>query len=198
MKKKKLIIGVDIDDTIAKTEEYIFEKAIEYDKTIRNKGVFKPYEYYICKRFDWNEKEQMEFISQYNEFAKDLEPKENVRKVFEKIKENGHTIILITTRNNIVYHEPDKICEEWMQKHNIPYDKLYTNAIQKDIICMNENIDIFVDDKPRNCENVFNSCAKTEILLFDSKINKDENRFKRVYSWLEIEKIIDEMSGTND
>ena len=46
------------------------------------------------------------------------------------------------------------------------------------------NIDVFIDDHVGFCEGV--SKTKTKVLMFDSPYNKQETKYKRVYSWDEI------------
>ena len=46
------------------------------------------------------------------------------------------------------------------------------------------NIDVFIDDHVDFCEGV--SKNGTKVFMFDSPYNKEETRYKRVYSWNEI------------
>ena len=71
-----------------------------------------------------------------------------------------------------------------MDKHKIPYDKLIVNAKEKAPICLEEKIDLFIDDSIHNCIEVANK--NIPVLLFDASFNKKCTLFKRVFSWKEI------------
>ena len=71
-----------------------------------------------------------------------------------------------------------------MKDNNINYDKLIC-SFDKDKVCKNENIDLFIDDSIENCNKV--SKLGIETLLFTSKSNmSSETNLNRVYSWEDI------------
>ena len=67
-------------------------------------------------------------------------------------------------------------------------DKIITNRMDKGQVCIEENIDIFIDDNISNCEKV--SENGIEVLLFDAPFNRNCMKFKRVYDWKEVYNII--------
>ena len=73
--------------------------------------------------------------------------------------------------------------KKWIEKNNVPCDKLVINAIDKQEIAKNENIDVFIDDSFKNCEAVSDIGIKTYIM--DTRVNRELNRkdIERVYSW---------------
>ena len=45
-------IGIDIDDTISNTAEYLIEEAIKYDKLYKKKGIIDITTYDFCGLFN--------------------------------------------------------------------------------------------------------------------------------------------------
>lgn len=94
----------------------------------------------ICK----NKKDDQSYI--------DVDPIENAVKSIQNYKENGHYIILYTSRGMKTYNNSigritainGPILIEWLKKHNIPYDE---------IIFGKPLADIYIDDKAITFEN---------------------------------------------
>ena len=106
-----------------------------------------------------------------------------------KLKEEGHKIILITARWNSDYANSEKISEKWLEKHGIQYDKMFIGLENKAPKALEEKIDLFIDDSIRNYKEV--SSVGIKSLLFKSKIeNFLRNRLthelltKRAFLWL--------------
>lgn len=72
------------------------------------------------------------------------EPVEGTKAAMEKLKAAGHYLMIFSTRNNFVFRkkdEPDQKIrmEEWLKKHEIPYDKIWTAG--------KPMADIYLDDR---------------------------------------------------
>ena len=76
----------------------------------------------------------------------------------------------------------------WLKQKNINFDKLIVGATDKRKICLENEIDVFIDDNVEFCNSVLTTKAK--VLMFDSPCNQNETELKRVYSWDEIYKEI--------
>lgn len=71
-----------------------------------------------------------------------------------------------------------------LEKLGIKYDKLVCSFDKKQA-CIDEKIDIFIDDIIDNLKQVESVTEK--VLLFNSMVNKSQNTsFQRVNSWKEI------------
>lgn len=176
-------IGIDIDDTICNTWDFVIPYLSRYfNISIDNlKNSDKIY-YEACNTTPI---EYCKFSKKYYpSIALKYKIKPNVRKVLKKLKEDGHEIIFITARSNNGFYDPYKTSLKYLNKHKIPYDKLIVNAKEKAPICLEEKIDLFIDDSIRNCTEVANK--NIPVLLFDANFNKKCTLFKRVFSWKEI------------
>lgn len=179
-------IGIDIDDTINELSKQIKKYATKYnkEKNIEYKMNFTKWNWEDA--FGWNKENEEEFIKKYVRHAyTDAGIKEKAAEVINKLKEEGNRIIIITSRSNNYCSDPYKISEKWLLEKGVKYDKLITNVCNKAEKCIENDIDIFIDDHTDFCEDVLNK-TNTKILMFDSPYNQEEKRFKRVYIWAEV------------
>ena len=176
-------IGIDIDDTMADTFDYLmpyiadfFDVDIKYlkDNNISYSNLPK----------EMKERE-LEFAKKYYDkviFGTPFKPK--VAEYIDKIRELGHEIIVITARDKTLYTDEYKTTIEELKNNNIHYDKLICD-FDKANVCKNENIDLFIDDSIANCNKV--NELGIETILFNSKSNiKDKTNLDRIDSWEEI------------
>ncbi len=186
-------IGIDIDDTISDT----FESAIVYAKEyINNELKREPVidmtkvrdHYYIRDMFGLSHDEAENFWTKYyTKIINNVKPKKLSVEMINKLKEEGNNIIIITARWNGEEIDAFKISENWLKKYNLNFDKMYVGIENKAEIAVKENIDLFIDDSIRNCEEV--SAVGIKSYLFNAETNKhinQDNNIDRVYSWEEI------------
>jgi uncharacterized HAD superfamily protein len=179
-------IGIDIDDTITDINDEMFRRAKEYDKTLRNKGIIYPERFYAAQVFDWNEEEKEYYLKNIRkDVVLNAHPREGVIDILKEFKNLGYKIYIITSRSKRYYESPYQDTYDWLVKENIPFDKLIVSALDKGLVCKNENIDIFIDDQVKNCLLVKNQGIKT--LLFDIGIpQKGIEQFETVKNWNEV------------
>ena len=107
---------------------------------------------------------------------------------YNLLQDEGNTIYIISGRDNGEYSNPYDMTVEWLKKYDICYDKLIlTNAYnhqEKADICVNNNIDLMIDDSSIVCEKCLENGIKP--LLFTTLYNQKELRFERVNNWEEI------------
>lgn len=189
-------IGIDIDNVISNFNDILLKEFLNHDKELRNKGIINKHPDYITRgMFDWTENEINQFYnSNIERIAKSLEPIEGAEEYIDKLKKDGHLIYIITGRDNGEYTDPHEMTKEWLKKFNIYYDKLiFTNAYENDKNgksekCIENNIDIMIDDSVNICED----CVKSGIttLIMDTPYNRNVNDITRVHNWKEIYKYI--------
>lgn len=185
-----MIIGIDIDDTITDTYEVMMGYAQEYTldvlgrEPIINETNSCSNHLYIQYLHNWNKDEDLKYLELYYEnIIKEVRPKTLALKYLNKLKEEGHTIVLITARWETEYIDVVGLTKEWLRKNNVPYDKLIVNAENKQMAAKQENLDIFIDDSFKNCQMVSDIGIKTFIMDTRTNRNLDDERIKRVYSW---------------
>lgn len=157
-----MIIGVDIDDTLTDIRDQLKEAALNYAKSLgkeinnddtyiedRNNGnTYKV-------KYNFNDEELVRFFKEVQEeIVKNVKPRKGVEEAIKKLREEGHTIIIITARDSKLHDDPYELSKTWLDKNGIEYDKIIVNAQEKDIICQNEKVDLFIDDQLANCTKV--------------------------------------------
>ena len=190
-------IGIDIDNVISNFNEELLNEYLNYDKQLRNTGIINVNAEYIRRgMFDWTEKEEQEFYKNNIErIARNLKVKEDAKKYIDKLKDDGHYICIITGRDNGEYKEPYNMTKEWLDSNLIKYDKLIlTDAYdkkEKSIKCLENNIDIMIDDSVGNCKSCIQNNIKT--FLMDTPYNRFAD-IPRVNSWKEFYEVVSNMS----
>ena len=185
-------IGIDIDNVISNFNEELLKAYIEHDKELRNTGIINKNAPYIRNNmFDWSEQEENEFYkSNIERIAINLKPIEGASKYIKKLKKDGHIIYIISGRDNGEYPNPYKMTENWLKKYDIVYDELFLvdayNSHSKTEICLENNVEIMIDDSKRMCKDITEHGIKA--ILMDTLYNRDTNEFERVHSWEEIYK----------
>lgn len=179
-------IAIDIDDTIADTNELLSVYADKYDKLYKEgKGIIDKDCYKFNGMYDWTEEDRNHFLETYMvEVFKNIEVKDNVKDVISKLRQDGHEIIFITTRDGDFIDDCYTLTKEWLDKKEIEYDMIIAGDKRKSDYVELVGFELFIDDSIKNCTKV--SEKGVESLLFDTIYNRDCNDFKRVTNWLEI------------
>lgn len=177
-------IGIDIDDTITDTWSYMVPiYSHVFNIPVEELTNSLPY-YNSVKELNLTVDEYFKIMKPYYEKNTMKVPiKKDAKEVINSLKKQGHQIIFITARGKI-YNDPKSTTEAYLKKNGIIYDKLITNATNKEIVCKNENIDLFIDDSYKHCLSV--SKLGIAILLYGTNYNRDIKQFKRVASWNEV------------
>ena len=183
-------IGIDIDNVISNFNEELLKAYIEHDKELRNTGIINNNAPYIRNgMFDWTDEEEKIFYkNNIEKIAINLKAIEGASKYIKKLKQDGHTIYIISGRDNGEYTDPYNMTKNWLEKYDITYDKLFLvdayNSHSKTEICLEHNVDVMIDDSKRMCKDIKDNDIRA--LLMDTPYNRDTNEFERVNSWEEI------------
>lgn len=183
-------IGIDIDNVISNFDDTLLKEYLKHDKELRNTGIVNENPDYFRKgMFDWTEEEEKSFYNENIEkWAKNLKPLNDAEYYIKKLKEDGNEIYIISGRDNGEYEDPYKLTREWLEKYNIVYDKLIlTNAYNKQEkaeVCLENNIDIMIEDSINTCINLIDSGIKTYTM--NTRYNQNELPLNRVSKWKEI------------
>ena len=171
-------IGIDIDDTIVNTSEMCINYVKKLDKkygenikdiitdNIKNPVVTLFYDNYL-----------------YDVIAHAKLKEDAVKVINELYRDNE--IYFITARSERFIKDVDNMTKNLLDSYNIKYNKIITGAGKKAELCVENNIDLLIDDSIKHCNNLSNIGIDT--LLFNPINNKDiETNLKRVYNWNEV------------
>lgn len=146
-----MTIGIDIDDTltqaletkIATAKAYIKQENLPY-KQAKDKKL-----HLFSELFNWTTKDWEKFWFKHADImlAK-LPTKPNASKITHALKNMGHTIIIVTARSPQWHTDPYQLSFDWLTKNNIAFDKIFVNQKDKVHVCLENNVDVFIDDLP--------------------------------------------------
>lgn len=176
-------IGIDIDDTITKTHECVvsLKKTYlpEYNPNLKlPDDVFVPF-----------------IESHERDIHKHAELKDGAKEALEYLHAKGHTIIILSSRGsyykNITEDTAFQDTYDYFIKNNLPFDKIITNLEEKVSACLENKIDLFIDDNIKVCKSVKDAGIKVvKMARFDDL----DNDLETVENWNELIKMIKEMN----
>ena len=177
-------IGIDIDDTITNSWDVLakeYAKIFDVPESILINSI--PYYNNIIKTKCTLDEYFKNIIPINDAIVPNIPLKENVKETIDKLYELGHTVFFITSRgkeNTNAY----QITKDYLDKHKIKYEKLILGIRSKAEVCINERIDLHIDDSIKHCTAI--SEAGIDVLMFETKYNKEFKQFKHVKNWNEI------------
>ena len=189
-------IGVDIDDTMAQTTNYLMPLAIKFDKDVLHKNGIVDSTKDLPRCFDWNNDELCLFFrTVFENEVLNIPPMDEVKKVIKKLREDGNHIIIISSRNNIQLSNPYDITQKWLSINGIEIDKLIVNAKYKGPVVEEEKIDLLIDDSIGQCTFIADN-NKIPVVLYAKKTNQIEYQgITRLENWDQIYNYIFELKN---
>lgn len=183
-------IGIDIDDVITNTSEKIEEYVVKDNNREKLQKHMKD----IMKGTP-SDPEVIKFcMENYLRVFQKVKSKNNVNKVIQNLLNQGNEIYLITARgeNFDFFKGSEKVTKKFLEDNHIKYTKIVFNAINKVQICLDNNIDVMIDDSIEHCEDIKKAGIKS--ILFTSIVNKTTpTTVERVNNWLELENKLNEI-----
>ena len=179
-------IGIDIDDTIVNTNEYIIKAAFNYDKLfLKNKGFHNKKSYAFTDMFYWDDDDVRSFFKYYQQEKLYLKVpvKKDAIKYINKLYDDGNYICFITYRQDNDSKETYEDTYQYLKKYGFKFNKLITNSGMKGQVCVNEEIDIFIDNSISQIDDV--NKRGIETIMFLTPYNKSY-KGKKLGSWKDI------------
>ena len=190
-------IGVDIDGVLTDMERFItdygtkfcYENKLEYKIDISK---------YDDKIMGFRENNDFKFWNTYLlNYAKSYPTRDFSKEVIKKLREDNHEIYIITSRDE--YGLPEEaqgtmkqIVIKWLKDKEIEYDKLIFTNKRKLSYCVENKVDVMIEDAP---ENILEISSKIPVFCFDCPYNSmiNGNNITRVYSWYDVLNKIEKM-----
>ena len=182
MMSRRLNIAVDIDDTLTLTFQHFQPYVAEYFgadvEELRAKNIS-----YENLPDAWQAR-QLDFYKAYfDRVVPDTPFKSDAAWGIHVLRALGHRIIIITARTTAFYADPYATTVEELRRGGIEYDKLLC-TFDKANACVEEKIDVLIDDLPRNCEAV--AAVGVSVINMISPVNRDmQMPYPRVKNWAE-------------
>ena len=173
-------IGVDMDNTICSTSEKIleYEEKFLIQKNVDNKKLWD------------NEEIRNEFLNTYLEkIYEEALLKNYVKDVFDELRKGGNKIYIITARSEKYVYDIFDSIKKYLNKYDILVDGVFINAKDKVDVCLDEHIDLMIEDSLYNYNKLMDNNIFT--ILFDENCNNLDID-NRVSSWKEVISKIDD------
>lgn len=179
-------IGVDIDDTICNTFEYVLPYVCEFYslnyKELKKQNI--AYSYFTKNYADFYEFAK----ANYYKIVPYVPLNKGVLKYLKKIKSLGHEIVFITARGKRGYDNAYQVTYDYLVKNKVPFDALIVDAQDKGQVCVDEHIDMFFDDDINNYRSV--ELRGIDVYLFSIRANKKYHGVRRVKNFKQIYNIV--------
>ena len=193
-------IGIDIDGVLTDLEretiDFGTKMCIEENWPI----TIDLSKYWEVEAFGWTSEQADKFWNKYLvEYVTQSPARRFAKEIISKLREEGNNIYIITARDENgmppeYYGKMQQLTREWLERYEIEYDKLiFAKDSEKLEKCLENNVDIMIEDSPRNIRNI---SSKVKVIKFDCQYNKDVigSNIINAYSWYHIYKIIKENS----
>ena len=138
---------MNIIDRVGKAEAYIERKNLDFhlEREYSNKFV---------EVYDWELPDVLEFIRDGGIVAfTDAEVRKGAREALKKWREAGHEIVILTSRDEDWFVNPEKVSRDWLEKRRIQYDEIVARVpfLEKGKYCVEHNIPILIEDDVDAC-----------------------------------------------
>ena len=165
-------IGIDIDGVLTDIEQWQLDMGSKNIFEKYNKEIVDAKGYDLKEIFDIEENLDNEFWREYLfDYAENEPARKTARSLTDKDNENGKRM-----RNTVT---------NWLKKYNIYYDKIIFSPEEKLDICMENNIDLMIEDKVDNINKI---SKHIPVICFDARYNQEckGKNIYRCYSWYDI------------
>lgn len=187
-----MIIGIDIDDTLTFLQDTKIKTAQNYIKKHNLPyKIVNPDALFFKDMVNWTEEECDTFwISEADEMLAKVPARKNASKVITNLKQNGHKIVIITARSSQWHKDPYQMSYDWLVKNNIPFDKIIVGHIDKTQVCIDEKLDVFIDDIPLPLVKLQPHNIKTILMSTPHNKNQDIYNGCIANNWLDVENML--------
>lgn len=175
-------LGIDIDGCLNNFQEAM--------ATIikRDYGVVTPKNiYYMVEELNLSKEEFGKFWKKYNPELLDLmDIQPGSIENLKKLQGLGCNLNIITARDYSVA----TLTQEWLHKHQVPYDEIYFNGEKKHQVCNWQKINLMIEDNPEYAKALADSGVN--VMLYSRPYNEDfkYEKVQIVNNWDEIYKIV--------
>lgn len=191
-------IGIDLDGVVFDSEKLFRVYAELYDiLELHQNGIIDNREVRFQERYNWSQETINDFMSKYH--TKNIEEAAfmpGAKEVLKMLKEEGHKLIIITARGNKT-KEHITITEDILKKNDMYiFDKYIWGVNNKSEICVDEKLDLMIEDSDRNCKVISDKKIKTIYFKDAPNYEIQENEYlKTLYNWGEVYRYIKEASN---
>lgn len=185
-------IGIDLDGVVIDSEKTFrtYEEIFDID-FLKGNNLVNREEPKFQSRYDWTNEQEKDFIEKYFlKVSKESNLMSGFIGVYNLLKAQGHTFVVITARGGWVKEMKDDAIR-LLKENNLEFDKYYWNVEDKLEVCKKEKIDIMIDDDWKIVKNLAQNKIKTLYFKDANLMKLEESEFvKEVNNWGDIYRYI--------
>ena len=185
-------IGIDVDGVILDYERVLKTYGDLYDFIeLKKDGIINRNEHYLRNRYEWTEKERMNFVNKYFlTLSKQTPLIPGAKDVINMLQKENNELIVISARGGMVEEMKDVAIEKF-EEEGISFNKYYWKQDDKLKVAQKEHIDLMIDDSYDICKKMSENGIRT-IYFIDKEMKKlEQNEYlKEVSNWGEIYRYI--------
>lgn len=188
-------IGIDIDNTITNTLPILKQYCKKYNEEIVKRNL-RMHEDGVASYnlYDWTKEENADFCEKYlEEVVLQATVKENAKEVIQKLKQEGHIINIMSSRIKPMFKTPYETTEKFLKEKGIVYDTLMVGSLNKQQLCIDNEIDIMIEDEP---QYILPISERIPVLVLEAIFNKEcrGKNIIKVNNWNEVYEIIQQIN----
>ena len=197
-------IGIDVDGVLADIAGYQLRTSQTYFEKL-GYSIIDPAGFDVVDIYGCSQKERSDFWHKYIWKYCISEPAiQYAPEIIEQLHDDGHNITIITSRvntteKNFLGYIFRKMLLKWLKKNGIYYDRIIycsekNSHNDKLNACVENEIDVMIDDKP---ENLMTIAEKIKVICYPAVWNENLNdtRIIKAKDWREVYTIINDMQG---
>lgn len=191
-------IGIDIDGVLTDVERWQLDYGSKFFYEKYNKNIVNHKGYEMTDIFDVSPSLDDEVWKKYLlTYAREEKPRKFADEIINKLKQEGNEIYIITARcltdrNDELGVQMKEIVINWLKQNNINYDKIIFSPEDKVDICLENNINLMIEDK---VDNITKISKHIPVICFHANYNEicSGENIIRCYSWYDIYRNIKNM-----
>ncbi len=178
-----MTIGIDLDGVLFDSESYYRSYAELFDIKLNRKGSYNESELIIEEKYNWSAEEFQQFISEcMKQITREAPLKPYAREVINLLKERGHRLVIVSARGDYGEWEIEATYER-LKKEGLTFDDIFLNQSNKAIKCMEEKVDVMIDDSFKNVNLVAQNGIKCLYFRELPSPRASSEKITEVYSW---------------
>ncbi len=189
-------IAVDIDDTlnvidrVGRAGAYIERKHLPF--RLKNE-----YSNKFVEVYDWKIENVLEFIRDGGIVAfTDAAARKGAREALTRLREAGHEIVILTSRMEEWFVNPEQVSRDWLEKRRIPYDEIAAGIPmeEKGKYCIEHGISVMIDDDITACLAAQNAGVRAVLAVGRHNIDRAREIKFGGANWKQIEAIVNRIA----
>ena len=144
-------IAVDLDDTLSvvdrvtRAQGYIARMGLPFKLVDENA-------HGLTETFNWSLDDVLKFVHEGGVTVFTEAPaRKGAREALTALRQEGHTVTVLTARTKEWFVNPEKITRDWLEKRRIPYDNIVAGVSDKGTWCAENDHKVLIDDCVETC-----------------------------------------------